>query len=225
MLQHLRMLPGLRVVQAATADEVQRMAALPEYAFQVALVSTDFPLPELEQAVEPLRERFKLHSLSGIVYGGRPTPEMRAYLAELGFMLALWRPFDENTLRFQINRALARAPRMGATRREFRVPMDCHAAVTGASRAKDAIVYSLSQSGAFLATPCPSARGARIELDLRLPDRPLWLSALVMHTNVPGNLQRSGAPVGMGVRFLDPSHASQLELALVVESRRRALHL
>jgi hypothetical protein len=225
MLQHLRMVPGLRVVQATTADEVQRMAALPDYAFKVALISTAFQLPELEPLVEPLRERFKLHSLSGIVFGPRPTAQLRAYLAELGFMLALWRPFDDNALRFQINRALAGGPRMGPTRRELRVPMDCHARVTSGNRAKDAIIYSLSQSGAFLATPCPSAKGARVEVDLQLPDRPLSLSARVMHTNVPGNLQRPGAPVGMGVRFLDASHHAQHELACVVEARRRTLHL
>ncbi len=225
MMQHLRMVPGLRVVQATTADEVLRLAALPDYAFQVALVSTGFQLPELEPLVEPLRDRFKLHSLSGIVYGARPAPDVRAYLADLGFMLALWRPFDENALRFQINRALARSPRLGATRRELRVPMDCRATVTSANRAKDALVYSLSQSGAFLATPCPSAKGARVEVDLRLPERSLSLSARVVHTNVPGNLQRPGAPLGMGVRFLDASHYAQHELARVVEVRRRTLHL
>jgi hypothetical protein len=112
---------------------------------------------------------------------------------------------------------------MGAARTALRVPMECRARVSGGHRSKDAFVYSLSRRGAFLATPRPSATGARVEVNLMLPDRQLTLPARVVHTNVPGNLQRACAPIGMGVRFLDPSPHVQLELDRIVEGRHRAL--
>jgi len=223
LVQRLRTLPGLRVVRAATPDAVARLARLPEYAFRVALVSAEFPLPALEAAVEPLRQRLDEGDLVGLVFGERPAPEASESFEQLGFTLTLWQPFDDHTLRFQLNRAFLRGRRMGAARTELRVPMDCRARVSGGHRSKEAFVYSLSRRGAFLATPRPSATGARVEVNLMLPDRQLTLPARVMHTNVPGNLQRACAPIGMGVRFLDPSPHVQLELDRIVESRHRAL--
>ncbi len=223
LVRRLRTLPGLRVVRAATPDAVARLARLPEYAFRVALISADFPVPALEAAVHPLRERLDEGDLVGVVYGERPAPEASDDLERMGFTLTLWRPFDDHTLRFQLNRAFLRGRRMGAARTELRVPMDCRAKVTGGHRSKEAFVYSLSRRGAFLATPRPSATGAKVEVNLMLPDRQLTLPARVVHTNVPGNLQRACAPIGMGVRFLDPSPHVQVELDRIVENRHRNL--
>jgi hypothetical protein len=223
LVRRLRTLPGLRVVRAATPDAVARLSRLPEYAFRVALVSAEFPLPALEAAVQPLRQRLDEGDLVGLVFGERPGPEASEAFDQLGFTLTLWRPFDDHTLRFQLNRAFLRGRRMGAARTELRVPMECRARVSGGHRSKDAFVYSLSRRGAFLATPRPSATGARVEVNLMLPDRQLTLPARVVHTNVPGNLQRACAPIGMGVRFLDPSPHVQLELDRIVEGRHRAL--
>ncbi len=223
LVRRLRTLPGLRVVRAATPDAVARLARLPEYAFRVALISADFPVPALEAAVQPLRERLDEGDLVGVVYGERPAPEAGEDLERMGFTLTLWRPFDDHTLRFQLNRAFLRGRRMGAARTELRVPMDCRAKVTGGHRSKEAFVYSLSRRGAFLATPRPSATGAKVEVNLMLPDRQLTLPARVVHTNVPGNLQRACAPIGMGVRFLDPSPHVQVELDRIVENRHRTL--
>lgn len=223
LVRRLRTLPGLRVVRAATPDAVRRLANLPEYAFRVALISADFPIPALEDAIEPLRQRFDEGDLVGVVFGDRPTPEAGEHLEQMGFTLTLWRPFDDHTLRFQMNRAFLRGRRMGAARTELRVPMDCRATISGGHRSKEAFVYSLSRHGAFLATPRPSATGARVDVSLLLPERSLSIPARVVHTNVPGNLQRACAPIGMGVRFLDPSPHVQLELDRIVETRNRSL--
>ncbi len=223
LVRRLRTLPGLRVVRAASPDAVQRLARLPEYAFRVALVSAEFPLPALEAAVEPLHENLESGDLVGIVLGERPAPEACRHFEDIGFTLTLWRPFDDHALRFQLNRAFLRGRRMGSARTELRVPMDCRARVAGGHREKEAFVYSLSRRGAFLATPRPSATGARVEVNLMLPDRVLTIPARVMHTNVPGNLERACAPIGMGVRFLEPSLHVQQELDRIVEARHRSL--
>ena len=223
LVRRLRALPGLRVVRASSPEAVARLAQLPEYAFRVTLLSASFPLPALEAAVEPLRENLESGDLVGVVYGERPGHEAGALFEDLGFTLSLWNPFDEHTLRFQLNRAFLRGRRMGAARTELRVPMDCRARIEAGHRQKEAFVYSLSRRGAFLATPRPSATGAKVEVNLLLPDRALTIPARVVHTNVPGNLQRACAPVGMGVRFLDPSPHVQLELDRIVEARHRSL--
>ena len=223
LVRRLRRLPGLRVVRAGSPDAVGRLARLPEYAFRVAMLSAEVPAPAIEAAVEPLRANLDEGCLVGLVYGERPAPESCEHFEDLGFSLSLWRPFDDHALRFQLNRAFLRGRRMGAARTELRVPMDCRARVSGGHRQKDAFVYSLSRHGAYLATPCPSATGAKVEISLLLPDRTISVPARVMHTNVPGNLQRACAPIGMGVRFLDPNPGVVLELDRIVEARHRSL--
>jgi len=83
-------------------------------------------------------------------------------------------------------------------------------------REKEALVYSVSPGGAFLATPRPSMRGARVSVQLPLPAGNLSLDGRVLYTNVPGNLQRPDLPVGMGVAFDAPSSEAERELRFAV---------
>jgi hypothetical protein len=65
--------------------------------------------------------------------------------------------------------------------------------------------------------------GARIEVELALPSGPRSLPAEVRHTNVPGNLLRPQVPIGMGIRFADPSATLGSDLARIVAQRSLAL--
>ena len=53
--------------------------------------------------------------------------------------------------------------------------------------------------------------------------RILPLRARVMHTNVPGNLQRVSVPLGMGVRFEDPGSHDVARLDRLIQQRHRTL--
>ncbi|MBW2389250.1 MAG: PilZ domain-containing protein, partial [Deltaproteobacteria bacterium] len=79
-------------------------------------------------------------------------------------------------------------------------------------RQKNAAIYSLAETGAFLVTQRASMKGTRIDLRLRIPGGPITTAAEVVYANVPGNLQRPGLPMGMGVQFqeLDPSDQKRL---------------
>jgi len=125
------------------------------------------------------------------------------------------KPADDVRLRFQLNRALA-ATDQESVRRDQRAPTDWRARILGAGREKVALVYSLSPGGAFLATPRPSMRGARVSVVLPLPAGNLSLESQVLYTNVPGNLLRADLPVGMGVAFQDPPPEAERELRFAV---------
>lgn len=156
----------------------------------------------------------------------RPEPARRRRLAEAGVALGLFGETDDAALRFQANRAFLRLRPRGRARRDLRAPGRGLVRVRGGGREKSARPYSLSTGGAFLETPRPSLRGARVELELDLAEacaRPA-LRAEVVHTNVPGNLRRPGLPAGMGVRFEDAGAAREA-LEAEVHARSAALVL
>jgi hypothetical protein len=65
--------------------------------------------------------------------------------------------------------------------------------------------------------------GAEVDLELRLPGRPVTLRAEVVFTNLPGNLQRENLPLGMGVRFLELSPETEAILRDYLKERSAAL--
>ena len=92
-------------------------------------------------------------------------------------------------------------------------------------RSKAASVYTVSSSGAFLATPAPSPRGAQIAIELPVPGLRGRLKARVVMTNVPGNLQHKNLPVGMGVRFESPPIDAEALLHVFAQERLSDLML
>jgi len=183
------------------------------------LLSTRLPAASLSDFAAPLRRHLAIGEVTGLAVGSAPAPEIRQRLRELGFTLALWRPFDDHTLRFQVNRAFLRARREGPARSELRAPLACRVNIHTAGRRKEAQLYNLSERGAFLETPRPSMVGTEIDVELQLPTGPRSLPASVQHTNVPGNLLRSQVPLGMGIRFRDPSPTVSDDLARIVAQR------
>jgi hypothetical protein len=183
------------------------------------MVSTCVPSERLAEFVAPLRRHLAAGQVTGLAVGRAPAPEMRKRLREAGFTLALWHPCDDHTLRFQVNRAVARTRVEKAARAGLRAPLAWRVSVHAGGRRKKAQVYNLSERGAFLETTCPSMAGAEIDVELQLPNRCTPLPASVLHTNVPGNSLSPCAPIGMGIRFTDPSPTVTHDLSRIVENR------
>ncbi len=216
---------GFRTTQAHHTDEVNRSLNRPGLPFRAVLLSTGMPSARLATFAASLRQRLAVGGLTGLAVGRAPVPELRQRLREAGFTLALWLPFDDHTLRFQVNRAFLRARCKGPARGELRAPLAWRVTVHAAGRRKEAQLYNLSERGAFLETARPSMVGAEIDVELQLPNGPRSLPANVLHTNVPGNLLRPHVPIGMGIRFKDPSPTISGDLARIVAQRNLDLLL
>ncbi len=118
-----------------------------------------------------------------------------------------------------MNRALSN-PDPDRERRCLRVPADWPVRLRVGTREKEARVYSVSATGAYLATQRPSLKNALVHLTLPLPAGSVTASARVVMTNVPGNLKRDNLPVGMGVRFT----GTPSETVRAIEAFARARH-
>ncbi len=190
------------------------------------LIPPDLPTLDLPRALRSLSRGANGATLPLLVCGPAPDAAARARLREAGARLALWEPADDQTLRFQVNRALAGANAGDVPRAALRVPTDWPVEVRMGRRSRPARVYSLSARGAFLATPVPALRRSLVHLSLPLAAAggdPLRISCEVVSTNVPGNLRRRNLPLGMGVRFLGLRKETQRVLERYTEERAAEL--
>jgi hypothetical protein len=215
LAKRLHLLGGYRPVAAKSPEQALRMVEDTRFGIRAAMLAPDFPFADLAGALAALRAAAGARRLSFLAVGACPTAEILMRLRDAGVELALWEPYDDGRLRFQLNRALA-GPAKESLRHDQRAPTDWRARVLGAGREKEALVYSISPGGAYLATPRPSMRGANICVVLPLPGGNLSLNGHVLYTNVPGNLQRPDLPVGMGVAFDEPSNEAERELRFAV---------
>ncbi len=179
---------GLRLVQSATLG------------VGAVLVPPDLPVADLAGTLAALRAHASEETLEFLVVGRRPGRAQREQLRAAGLHLTLWEPFEDGPLRFQVNRALDGGGD-SAARRAQRVPTELQAHVRGAGREKVVSVYSLSVTGAFLATQRPWLPGTELELELPLEPCGVCVQCRVVYTNVSGNLQRGALPTGMAVAF------------------------
>jgi len=216
---------GFFLVRAKTPSEavshVQRMQG-----DGVGLLASDFPMAEPQALLRSIRNAGPGRHLRFVVVGPRPEASVRTQLRDAGLRLALWEPFDDGALRFQLNRALYEKEQTPSEhRREVHVPTVFIARVVTQDRQKDVIVYNLSTGGAFLETPRPSPRSSRIELELPLPSARIRVVAKVGFTNVPGNLERPQLPHGMGVAFESLAPQDLEAIRRYVEERARGLEV
>jgi hypothetical protein len=210
-----------RPVRAASLFEAGHACAEPGRSIRAALVPPQLSFQRAE--MQALRERAG-PALALIVVGPRPDAARLRAWKDVGATLALFEPFVDSELRFVLNEATHDSGEW-STRAAPRVPTPLMVRVHSATGQKSAILYNLSTSGAYLETPRPTASGGHIGIELPLPGRTLKLDAVVVSSNVPGNLQRPNLPVGMGVRFLDPGPEEAAALGAYVEERRRAYRL
>ncbi len=207
---------GFVVRRAKTAEDAFQLAAERGLQFGAALVPPDLPVANLAGALTACGRRLDDGSLVWLVVGRSPEPERMQALRDAGVRLALWEPFDDGALRFQVNRALAGLCEI-APRRELRVPVGLATEIRAGARRKVAGVYTLSAAGAFLETPRPSLKGAPVSLDLPI-GAGITAEGRVVYTNVPGNLRKRTLPVGMAIAFTGlPDEAEQVIRRRVAE--------
>ena len=195
-------LQGAEPIVATGTTEAGSLLPQPGADMSVAAVLLDASLASrsLKKELQRLRTAARGLELFFLAVGEDPEPSARKKLRAAGIRYALWDPFDDATLRFQLNRAW-NADRDDHKRANPRIPTYLHAQVGGGQRVKDGVVYSLSIQGAFIETPRASMAGATVDLAIRLPTCFIETKARVVFANVPGNLQRPNLPLGMAVRF------------------------
>lgn len=216
---------GYRTLRAKSPEDAFRLVEEHRHLIGVALIPPDLAVIDLPAALAALAASAPNAQLTFVVTGPPARPDALDELREAGVGLALWEPFDDARLRFQVNRALAMTAANPAARRETRAPVDLPAQIFQSGRHKLARVYTLSPGGVFLETPRPAMRGAPVEIEIPVGAGPLRASGVVVYTNVPGNLHRGNLPVGMGVRFVELSDPAAAAIRRVVAEGSLALSL
>ena len=206
----------LACVNASAAEQAVLDAEDP---IHCALLPASLADRNLKRELKSLRRAGSLTGLHLVAVGEEPGRAERKLLRNAGVRYALWNPVEASTLRFQLNRLTRYDPATDEIRRARRVPTRLPARVSAGGRSRDATVYSLSESGAFLETQRAAMNGARVEVEFLLNHRTLAAPATVAFANVPGNLQRPNLPLGMGVRFGELPSGTQRALIDYVESQ------
>jgi hypothetical protein len=207
---------GARTCIADTLPAVNEQLARSDCAFRGVAASDQVPLETLERLLAPVSERLANRQLAGFYFGDR-VETRRFHELGLRHRLSMRNP---SHLRFALNRGLELGHRRRSKRGEPRVAVGWEARAVMGNRAKPVWVYTVSSTGAFLETPRPFCRGVEIRLELELPELCDPIRARVVYGNVPGNLVLPKAPLGMAVKFLEPSQRSVREIHSLIRRLR-----
>jgi len=210
-------------MRAKTPDEALLLAA-EDAAVAVVLLPSDLLDPDLGRLVHLLRCAATGRRLAFLVVGPRPGVEARCGFRKADVELALWEPFDDATLRFQTNRALAIGGQQHP-RRSLRVPCSAPVRAHAGGREKPSRLYTLSEAGAYLETGRASMRGTEVFLDLQLAPSLVQAEGRVTTTNVPGNLRNPRLPLGIAVEFTRLSEGGEDAIREVVQETARSLRI
>jgi hypothetical protein len=213
-----------RSVRAADLDNALRVQAAAPSPIRVGIIAIEHGLDDLRGALRKLARGAPEGQIAWIAFGNGTDPAELAALRQAGVRFALFEPFTDEELRFVLNQAHHEG-RRDVPRIEERVPANLRARVETKTGEKVALVYNLSTTGAYLVTPRPTLRGGPVRIHLPLPAGETSVDGLVVWNNVPGNLRRLNAPIGMGVRSLDVSPEALKGLEDYVEERGRAYRL
>jgi hypothetical protein len=216
---------GNHVVRAKTPRDAQELLRDPRYLLGAAVIPADVGVLDLRDVLHALRAGGRTGMLPMLACGTRPDPTARDRLRRAGVEHALWFPLDDHLLRFQVNRALAGGGPLRAARRAERVPTNWPVTFRLGGREKLAKIYSLSASGAFLATAQPSLPRTLVHVQLPLPQHDARVPAEVVMTNVAGNLAKANLPPGMGIRFRGMDEDTEAALLAFTLERTRALRV
>jgi hypothetical protein len=205
-------LQGAEPLIATTPQEACSLFPLGGHESVAVIVDASLASRALKKDLSKLALAADPMGLFYLATGEPPSSSDRKRLRAAGAQHALWSPFDDATLRFQLNRAWNQN-RDDNKRTSERIPTYLHAQVGGTQRVRDGVVYSLSVEGAFIETSRASMAGATVDLAIRLPDCFIETQGRVVFANVPGNLKRLNLPQGMAVRFelLDGPTSKQLK--------------
>lgn len=213
---------GYRVVIAETPKQAHTLLHFPGSTVGGIVVPSDLAVASLKRALSFMRRRAPTE-LTFLAAGARPPLELRRQLRCAGIELAAWSPVDPHTLRFQVNRALACSDVVLRGRENLRAPAFVPVTLWTGRRSKQAVLYSVSAGGAFLAAKRPLARATLFDLEIPLPTGSIRSAARVAMCNTPGKRKHENLPVGMGIRFLSLPSEAQDALRIYAEERMQAL--
>lgn len=211
------LLLGFRAVRVSSTEEATHALKQSGEPIRAGMLCVPHGLGDLGSALGRMREQAHKGALRFIAVGPRPDAPALEELRKAGVELALWQPFDDAALRFVLNQATYRPGDYGQ-RRKLRAPTTMVARVFSQAGPKAALVYNLSESGAYLETHRPTANSGHVRVELPLPSGTVTIEARVVNTNVPGNVSRSNLPIGMGVEFVDVPDETRQNLAAYVEA-------
>lgn len=213
---------GYRSVPAEDLPGALRaLAANP--GIRVGMLAGDHDLPDASAVLAEIRDPARDH-LIWALFGMRPSDDDTPALRRAGVRFLLADPFTDEELRFVLNEA-HHADAQDAPRLEERVPASFRARVVTKTGERVAHVCNLSMTGAYLATPRPTLRGGIVELHLPLEPGEVAVQVQVVWNNVPGNLRRPHAPIGMGVRFIQMPEATTKQLRSYLDESIRTYRL
>jgi len=217
---------GIDPIQVADLPAAHQLMSEGRTAIDAILIPTDVEVANLKKVLKKMRKLAPANGVRFVSVGKRPNENERKRLRAAGVTLSLWDPFDDGALRFQLNRALV-GDRDEHCREHIRAPTYALATVIQGDRRREAVIYSLSEGGAFLETPRAAMDGAKVQIELRLPTspEPITVKGNVIFTNVPGNLQRPNLPLGMGISFEDVDPETSKAIVHYVEERLRELNV
>jgi hypothetical protein len=187
-----------------------------------AVLSTRLEADEFDAALEVVCKLAAGRPLSLLVYSPALKPQRRIRLRETDAALALFESFDPNTLRFQVNRALApvAAPPRGAAR----APVEMEVFLRVGMRTRPVRVYTLSSSGAFLLMDRPLRPGRRAGLEVAAGGshhpRAAGRVTFVNTAHAPSHPQ---LPPGVALRFDKVDAIAACAIDHLVERRLAAL--
>lgn len=207
---------------ALTPTDAERLLRSESPPISAALIPTQPGVADLPAALSALRAAARGRELRFIAVGPSPTAPEREKLRGARVDYALYDGFTDTELRFVLNRCSFDDGK-GERREDLRAPTPLVGKVKTPMGTKVALVYNLSGSGAYLETMRPSQQGVRVSVELPLPSGTLELPAVVVSTNVTGNLRRENLPRGMGVRFEHPNADTEAAVAHYVDERIAAL--
>ena len=212
-----------RAAGAKDPTAALRVLAQASPPIRVGLLATDHGLPDPAAALREINA-LSPKPLEWIAIGRRPDDAELRVLRGAGVHFALFDPFTDEELRFVVNEA-HHAGSPDTPRIDQRVPTHMRARVTTKTGERVAVVCNLSTVGAYLATPRPALRGGTVQVMIPLDEGEIEVQGLVMWNNVPGNLRRPNAPVGMGVRFTEVPPEAKAALDRYLVDRAKAYRL
>lgn len=219
---HLLLL-GYRAAGAKDMAAALRILAQASPPTRVGLLASDHGFADPAAALRDIAA-LSPQPLQWILIGRRPDDSEITTLRGAGVQFSLFDPFSDKELRFVVSEAHhAGSPEV--LRIEQRVPTLIRARVTTKTGERVAVVCNLSTLGAYLATPRPAMRSGTLTMQVPLEGGEVEIHGLVMWNNVPGNMRRPNAPVGMGVRFTEVSPEATIALQRYIAERAKAYRL
>lgn len=207
---------------APTLTDAERMLRTESPPARTAVIPVQPGLGDLAGTLRALRETARDRELHFVAVGPSPTPGERECLRAAGVEWLLSDGFTDTELRFVLNCCTYEEEK--PDRRDGpRAPTPLIAKVKTPIGTKVALVYNLSAGGTYLETMRPSQQGVRVAIELPLPSGTVEVAAVVVSTNVTGNLRRENLPRGMGVRFEQLSADAEAAILHYVEQRLSTL--